>query len=500
MFGAGRSPGDGTLFARAAPSKVELTETYEVEQDISKNRRLRQVGDAVGRIEVTVPYDGKEFFSRQAVADVERVLGTNGGAGARRATIGHLLLADHTKTTGLLPVMRPHGTTGAVPLSVPVSTADGTLELTGDRQECRTAYDYQPANPSPYPIELSVGLDDPDSMTGALDTVQDRTNRRGEAPSTIIERLRQQASFNSELLLRVTVTVTMPVKYAEPRQKPVVKHMSIAWPTLTSLRSTRLLVLDPDAKEPKILDVPVRFNPFKNRLEWQDVAVPWERTEGDAKKGTLRSIHCVSVWLSIGHPGELFQQRTLAVDAQVDIPGYLLSGLEARLFDATGRRQPLRLEATTKLKVGATVFPDDIFAGRQFSPYQQFVFDDIIPDERRITDIVTVLSNARFKVEPALRPDPQDDLAPSWLLKATRSQGPDELCLLVAVEGRHTRLDREQILADSTVRIRGDKESGQLKVSVLGTLPVNHKELTREMNALQLALRERFRFQQTSRK
>ncbi|MEV6343781.1 hypothetical protein [Actinoplanes sp. NPDC051851] len=507
ILGARRSRGDGTLFARATPSKVTLTEIYSVEQDISKNKSLRQAGDGTGRIEILVPYDGREFFSRLAVADVQQGLGAQQGmTGDRRATIGHLLISDHTRTTGLLPSLRLHGTAGALPLTVPIATADGTLDLTGDRKACSIAYDYQPANPSLNPIELDVGLDDPDSLSHAFETVLDSVTRKREEPSKIIERLRQQASFDSELLLRITVKISIPIKYATAKPKPVVKHMSIAWPALTSLRSTQLYVAEPgpDAGGPSIREAPIRYNPAKDRgrLEWQDVPVPQVAMEGEQTRGNLRSYHEVSLFLKIGHPGELFQQRELAVEAQVDITGYLLSGLDVRPYDATGQRQVRRPEVTTKLRVHATIYPDDIFATRRFSPYQQFVFDDVIPDEQRITDILTVLNNAGFKAEKVPAPGPPappDPVTPSWLLQATRSHGPDELFLLVAVEGRRTRLDREQILGDR-VRIRDDKESGQLKVSVLGTLPVNHRELTREMNALQLTLRERFRFQQTSRK
>jgi hypothetical protein len=120
----------------------------------------------------------------------------------------------------------------------------------------------------------------------------------------------------------------------------------------------------------------------------------------------------------------------------------------------------------------------------------------------RITDIVTVLRNSRFEVnEPWSGPENESGTqTPKWLLTARRSQGPDDLDLLVAVEGKRHVMDREQIMAESMVKISGNKESGQLKISVLGMLPRDHKELTREMNALQQALRDRFRFQQTSRR
>jgi hypothetical protein len=113
-----------------------------------------------------------------------------------------------------------------------------------------------------------------------------------------------------------------------------------------------------------------------------------------------------------------------------------------------------------------------------------------------------VLRNSNFTIDGQWA-DPKNksgSQTPKWLLMASRSQGPEDLDLLVAVEGKRNVMDREQLMAESMVKIRGGKESGQLKISVLGMLPRDHRELTREMNALQQALRDRFRFQQTSRR
>lgn len=494
---ARRGRGDTTLYARAIPQQVHLTETYSVEQEISRNPSIQQVGDGTGRIEIRVPYDGRGHFTRQAVADVERALGSGGGVGDRRATIGHLLLADHTKATGLRGVMRPHNQAGLIPLSVPAATPDGSLSLTGDRQTCVITYDYQPDQPPICPVDLTVHLDDLDSLTGAFESEQTLVSQGRENPSRVIERLRQEASFSSELLLRFVVRISVPVKADYPRFTPVVKHMSVGWPTLTSLRSTKLSLtnLEHAAKE-KFKAAHVRYNPVKGRLEWKDVPVR-ELPGGPGREAGTRIFESAEVLLQIGHPGELYKEDHLEVNAQVETPLYLMSGLEARLFDATGRSQARQPKLTTKLDIRTLVYPADIFAGRTFSPYQQFVFDDITPDEMRITDIVTSLRNSKFSVDPPLAAQP--DPAPTWLLLAQRSQGPDHLGLLIAVEGKRATLDREQLMAAS-VKISGSKETGQLKVSVLGTLPRDHKELTREMNALQQALRDRFRFHQTSRK
>lgn len=506
-MGTRRARGDETRYARATPQKVALTETYTVEQEISRNPTIRWVGDGAGRIEVSVPYDGSRYFTRQAVADARRGLGPQPAAADRRAVIGHLLLADHARTSGMPDAMRLRNEAGVIPLIVPTSTLDGSLDLTGDRSGCEISYDYQPHIPVLYPIDLSVELydldsltDDLDSMAGGFETVNTLLAESGDNPSMVIEKLRQNAGFARELLLSFVVRVTIPVKHGYRSPEPIVRDMSVKWPTITSLRSTSLQRenLGPDADTRPIVGVPVRYNPVKGRLEWKDVPTLELRPDQFGGDPGTRIFSSAQAVLRVGHPGELFNESKLDVHAEVEIPRYLLSGTEAALFDATGRQARLP-DLTTKLQIHTSVYPADIFAGRAFSPHQQFVFDDIVPDEMRVTDIITVLRNARFETDEPQTPQTQDPLAPVWLIQARRSQGPYQLDLLVAVDGKRIRLDREQIM-DASVRVRAGRDSGQLKVSVLGTLRRDHKELTRVMNAVQQELRERFRFHQTSRR
>ncbi|MGI5179249.1 hypothetical protein ACQEVZ_23240 [Dactylosporangium sp. CA-152071] len=500
MLGQRRARGDDTVYVRATPQKVELTETYAVDQEISRNPTIEQVGDGAGRIEATVPYDGYEFFTRQAVADVERALGARGAPGERRATIGHLLLADHTNTSGLRNVMRPHGQAGLVPLSIPVADRDGTLDLSGGRQASVVTLDYQPENPPVYPVALTVELDDLDTLTGTFDTMQTLMTRGRENPSLVIERLQQEASFSSALLLTFRVKIAIPVKAGYPALRPSVTDMSVEWPTLTSMRSTELYIENFGGKpDQRIRRAPVRYNPVKGRLEWKAVPMREVKEGGPGNGAGTRVFLSANCLLKIGHPGELFDQDQLEVTARVRVPDYLLSGMEARLYDATGHPQRTQPKLATKLNVRTMVYPADIFAGRAFSPYHQFVVDDILPDEKRITDVVTVLRNSRFTVDEPRPKDPQDPLAPTWLVVAHRSQGPDSLDLLVAVEGERTTQGHKQLLR-SDYEVSGIRDSGRLKVSVMATLPRDHRELTREINAFQSKLRERYHSHQLSRK
>lgn len=497
-----RGRSDGKLYARATPEKVVIEEKYSVEQQISQSP-TRRLGPRGGRILITVPYDGGQYFTSQAVDDVRWGLAARKGGGQGTAVIGHLWLVDHAKTDlrRAIGQMRHYHNVGVMPLEVPVEPgADGVDELAADRKTWAVGYDYAPDTPEILPLELIVELLDADSMT--MYRVK-RGSSDGETDLTsTIDWLRQKVSFRGELMMSITARLAVPVKAGQNAPKPRVKLMTVDWPAITSLRTTELEIIGyTSSGELKMIPHAVRYNPVHGRLEWEDVSMGGgEVLEGNPD---MRVYTSPPMLLSIGHPGELFTAERLMMNAEVEIPDYLLSGLRARVFAATGKVQdgPRMPKLTTCVNVETKFYVADIFAKREFLPYQQFIFDDVIPNDMRITDIATVLRNAKFYVEdkphPANQANPD---APKWLLSAHRLQGPDTLELLIAVEGERYVLDREQIMGNNRVKISGSKESGRMRLSVLGTLPRNHHDLTREMNHLQQSLRDRFRFQQTSRR
>src|SRR5215469_3770340 len=200
--------------------------------------------------------------------------------------------------------------------------------------------------------------------------------------------------------------------------------------------------------------------------------------------------------LIIGHPGELFAAERLTVHAEVEVPGYLLSGVEARLYGATGDRVPTGAgrqvpELITRVNATATLQLDDAFAKRDFAPYHQVVFNQVVPSEMRITDIVTVLKMAQFDVNPPWE-DPEntaESSTPRWVLRAHRPK--DLLRLTIAVEGKRHSVEEHEVEQNRVGR-RRTTDSGWIKLSVRGELPRDHHKLTRQMNEVQAALRERY--------
>jgi hypothetical protein len=496
-----RGRGDGKVYARARPEEVKITEKYSVTQEISKSP-TRGLGPGTGRIEIAVPYDGGEYFTHQALDDVRWGLAGRPGAGPETAVIGHLRLVDHAKTDlrRVIVQMRQYHSAGVVPLEVPLAVNAGSAgELAAaDRKTYVIDYGYEPGRPEILPAWLDADIRDTDSMNMYLVKLLSSAGRMELAET--IDWLRQKVSFRSELVMTVRASLAIRVKPGQvPR--PRVRLMSVEWPAITSLRTTELgIVNQTRSGQWETVDHTVRYNPVRRRLEWEDVSMG----EGEIPEGSpsMRVYTTPEMQLRIGHPGELFTAEVLKMHAEVEIAGYLLSGLEARVFDATGNtdHRPQMPKLTTRVNIDTDFYVADIFARREFLPYQQFIFDDVIPNEMRITDISTVLRNAKFQVEhkehPGNRTNPD---SPKWLLSAHRLQGPDELDLLIAVEGEKYNQDREQIMGNNRVKISGSKETGQLRLSVLGTLARDHSDLTREMNQLHQALRDRFRFHMTSR-
>ena len=501
-LGSRRRNADDRLYARAAPEKVEIAETYSVTQRISKSP-WSEPGTPTGRIEMVIPYDGGDYFTRQAVGDVERAVAAPGQAGPRTAIMGHLLIADHRRTD-LYQSMRQHGEVGVIPLEVPVTSSDGTTErLTSDRRASVMSYDYAPKPPELFPIGLDVRLFDPDILDLEWDWLLDASH---VDPADLIKRLTQEARFKSELLLMIGVHLTLPVKRGQ-LLKPMVKRVSIGWPTVTSIATTQLAILAPQdprlrpgTRRPGYKRRPIRYNPVERRLEWENVHFFQPRQRSDDQDVVDRTYRSAQMQLIIGHPGELFAAERLTVRAEVEVPGYLLSGVEARLYGATGNRvpggpgRPLP-ELMTRVNATVTLQLDDAFAKREFAPYHQVVFDDVEPSEPRINDIVTVLKMAQFDVAPPWE-DPENTAGsgtPKWVLRAHRTR--DSLSLTIAVEGKRYSIE-EHVVEQGRVGRRRTRDSGWTKLSVRGVLPRDHSELTRQMNELQAALRERYRQQQ----
>ncbi len=481
---------EGTeIFARANPESVEIEETFEFVQEISRNRSVGHgPDDPTGRITISLPYDGDECFTRDAVKDVEQHLQRRGSHdGDIEALIGHLVLANYQDTNLPDPaVLNLTGRFGVVPLRLPVRSPDlGDIQdLVSDRHEYRYEVKYAPAadRPKIIPIQLSVDLEDPDNA----DLPEIDPESDPDKLDYVAKKIMEYVGFRPMLRFRLKVHVTVPSRRGSAPQAPIVRRVSVELPTITSLA--------PSSLQLKVDEVPteVQHNPENRSLEWFDVTTTQVGETGEDEPWSFKS---PSMLMTITQPGELFTRPDLVIEVEVEVPGELLSGMDARLFDARGRRyrggrkNPLTIRS--KITTRCTVVLRDAFARRLLSPYQSFHFNEIIPDDLRIADIATALGDQRFEVRQVKLAGAKSKGGLRHFLFAVRTEGPDTMALWVFVHGhRHTTERRSQ---QPGGRYTSTFDSGDLGIVVRGWVHRDTQDLIHEINELQLALRDRFR-------
>lgn len=559
------------IYARALLSRAEITEDYFVTQEISKNPLAAPGRSPAGRIELAVPYDGHEYFTRAAKADVAHQT-RSGQPGS--AVIGHLLVKDHA-ATDLRQRLDLGDRYGSIPIEVPVGNGapDELDQFTADQWICTAAYDFEPNEAAVLPARLEIDLFDPDSLDlppTDLRIFEFDTDEARQGINDSIAKIVRHVSFKDELILQIVVHASLPAHAEFDRPRPRVARVAIDWPTITSLDALRLEIPKerPRVGVPlQLRKAPFHYNPVHGCIEWGGVPMfatdekaeapdkkphgagkdeepgsddkpgndetpgkdgkPQEAEKpgevaipaGEAKEkekpkdGTqdrasenearpvasvVRRYQSMPMLLAIRYPGELYKQPGLMATAEVLVPNYLMSGMSARLYDATGYylRDPLRL--TTRIHATAKLQLDDAFAMRDRSPSQHLFFDEVIPENVRITDITTALEDRGFAVEKVWpRGDgPEHDEGTetdSWLLVAHRKVGPDDMVLWVLAEGTHSGTDRDRVLPGGGVLHKTWLPSGALRIVIRGSLPGDSKgRLTHEMNVLHGMLWERY--------
>jgi hypothetical protein len=459
------SPDSGEpLYSRAIPESVKIDEYYCYEQEISLNPHSEMSAAPAGKIEIRLPYDGDEYFTRQAYADITRIY--DQVHGETHAVVGHLALSGygHTNLDRLLGLSETYG---SIPILVPIPPGRGNAGpeyLIADRSVRVISSEYKPDIDwvKVKPIDVKIDLLDPDSSGS-------------HGPAGTAEDITLQVTFRPELLLSMTVYLYVSGTAGDEVPAEVSK-VTVAWPTITSLRFLRLKVNGKDH--------PVRYDPEGRCLEWSKITMA---KVPDSMAGGMCAYTSGRMELSIPQPGELYQERSLDGAVEVEV-GKLLSGVEARLYSAggTAQRQP-EPELRTHLEAKFNLILDDEFAKRVLRPYQHLHFDEVVPSEMRISDIKIALGNLGFIVDD---PHPEDGIEGRWLL-AHRYEGPDQMQLDLYVQGIPYQARRDSRLPGG-LTYRSNLDSGEIRIYVRGQLPRNSQPVIHEINALRRALRERF--------
>jgi hypothetical protein len=470
-----QQPTDEPIRARATLESARIEETYRYFREISANATTEQQGEPTGQIELVLPYDGDTFFTQQAHQDVLRA--RRAGATGHHALVGFLSLNEYER---FLPDL--HDCHGSLPISMRLPADPTGDRLLADDSACVFRYGYQPSLPLAYdPVHLGVRIDDPD--TAGFRWPRGTGQPPGQPPGQITgadteiqqRNIMRNANFRSELELGMMVVVRLPRQIARDATATV-REVFIGWPTRTSVSQLRLRV----DRHPH----DVRYNPERGGLEWSDVRLAADPAPASGELCTFRS---PMMRLTIPQPADLYRQERLTGRVVVHVDR-LLSGMSARLFDATGRLAcPAEPEMASLITTEFALLLSDAFAARPFRPVQHLHFDEVVPSETRIDDIATALRNRGFEVYHR----PTGSGPDSWWITAHRALGPDTLNLVILVLGQRHVTRRQRDVADG-LRYETEVDSGELRMFVAGELPGDPAPIVRETNELRRALRERF--------
>jgi hypothetical protein len=461
------------IFARAKPESVIISESYFFEKTLSRNPFIGPGQSPVGKIEIVMPYDGDQCFTRQAYRDVKKQLNGKVPHDNQEARFGHLAFTDYERTD-LRQVLGLDNRYGSLPLSTPIlGNGITTLEqLYDDTHTSKISFKYEPKWPDGWPIDVLLELLDEETVNSDAEDHQ---------LAQVAEQISKQINFRPNLLIKSRLILDLPSHMVQEGMQPRLTQISIKWPAFTSYRGLHLGTGSTPTGENRVM-----YNPLSRRLEWGNLPLNIDPQESSA---AVKVFGTEWMDLFIDDPGELYRQSSIEGQASIEIPGFLLSGTQVRLFGTTGElvkgAQPI---VVSQLNIKFKLVLDEAFAKRTLAPYQHLYFDEVIPDKMRIADIKTAIADRGFRIlpdksleEPGIR----------YFIQAERSDGTDKMALSMLIEGNRQEAEREtQIKGGQT--FKSSTESGDLKVYIRGEMRSNSKRLMREMNALHASLHERF--------
>lgn len=467
-----------------APPPVRVEEEYFLDQEVSESRMPATVSGSGGTVRAALACDGDAYRAWYAHDEA-----------AATGAVGHLAFTGHDATDLGASCRR-----GRLPLTVP---GIGRVAAVEGSKEVAWAFDYRPtASSGPVPTLLEVAqvdvrIDDQDTADLDRTLLGEHWSQREieEAKlDAVAQTMMDHARFRPHLVVTVEVTVGIELPRTRAVPRATVRSVSVEFPHPVSLdpSSLTLAVRERSSKGWRTRRPALHQDPENRSVRWHEIPIAAEAQGSGRAGGTTTTWILASppMALTIGQPGELFEHDDLRITAVVDLEGTLLSGTRTKVFDTRGRPRSRSLVERSVLHLHCTVSLADAFAGRELSPYQSLVFDEIVPDRRRASDVQSVLRSLGFEVEAKPLTSPEHPLL--WLMSATRGSGPTRSVLWVVVRGRRAATHRRTRQGEDQ-QFSSRLESGDLTLFVRGWARGSAAGLVSQINDLHVALKERFR-------
>ena len=457
------------VYSRTVPKEVVLLETYRYVQEISRNPFIEEVHAPQGKIQVQVPYDGYKHFSAQAFEDVSLQLERDNSTEVANTLFGHLAFSN---TSNIEFKDKALNRFSSIPLEIPVNSPDIKKDdVCRDKFKAKINWEYDIESPEIPPIDVFVHLTDDvfeHFISAELTTEKDFEKLRDN-----IQDIHSQYS----LFLMIQVQAKVPKSDFSDDCQPVLKKLSLNWPTVTSSDSIELVSHD-------ISTCQMSYNPLSKGWEWRNIHM---RHDMKASSNDFEILRSETVLMNIKQPGELYHQDTLQGKAKVEIEDFLLSSIGTRYFDGTGKHIPSLEKSKTIFESDFHLILDDAFAQRLYSPTRIFNFDGVIPEIDRINDIKSILIDRGFKAQKKSF-NSQNFL---HYLEGQKLDGPIQMTVKIVITGKLFPIEIVKEI-EGGKKVKSNRDSGDIKIYILGKTSASHEALILEIDAIQNAINDRF--------
>ncbi|MEW5988031.1 MAG: hypothetical protein AB1791_15470 [Chloroflexota bacterium] len=483
---------EATLFARARPQVIRLIETYPYRITAGSHTEVEPTGTPSGRIEVVVPYDGRDCFSQQALSDVKQQVKQARGVTRLKARMGYLGLTSYGRTD---LDERYHFSLAhnVIPLDIPIRGWGLWKEddLRRDGHVFRCGWDYTPGFPQKTPLELTPLVYD-ETVLKEEDYLRDNRRIVKLTDGEVANRVSEFPRFERSLLLEFRLRLSLPVRLGSggKASRPYIDQLALTWPVPSASRHFHLSL---DGQEH-----PLVYNAEGQQIEWREVKLT--PRPGRVAGSDFVRYEAPVMLLRIKQAGELYLYGGPAQPAE--LKGFIrviiprpLSGLQTRFYRATGEGDAaVNVERVSILDCQLSLHLEECFARRPFSPYRRVHFPNVLPETPRLEDIVSWLRRQRFSCDGPVDVSTNEQIQANrrrYLIQATRSEGAGEMILWIVVEGTVMDTLRERELPGretyATFRPAGD-----LVIHIRGKVEGNRQRLTDVIEALVAELQARF--------
>lgn len=478
-----------TIFARARPRIIRVTENYPYKTEISTVSHTDPDQGRVGLIEISVPYDGWKHFRHEALKDIKKQ--KKQSKDVREARIGHLSFAEYGRTNlderfdlslhhSVLPLDIPFEGNGLGPLN----------KICNDRYSCEIALSYTPEQPEFGLLSIELEVYDETEIKEKQGVLKEQgQSAQSDIDRLVAEQISQQTGFESSLLFAFVLKLKLP-KHIQPIDNdklPRLSRMALEWPVNTSHQVVHVTWISRDGKEQPTAVV---YDPEQKAIEWSDI--PFMADES-SESDDVHPYHIPLMLLSVDEPGELYQIRELSGSVRIEIP-YSYSGTRLSYLDASGKHeQGVTIEYCTILTSQLKVDVHTCFERKVYSPYQLLQFPNVVLNDMRRADVMALLKDEHFTWQTKPRDlSEETESGKQYLIQATRPEGAGQLKLWILLQGTPSRTKREKKIPGEET-FTTEFNTGSTHVYIRGQLRGDSMRVVAVINEIHERLKERFR-------